>query len=141
MLLFFTNLSLMEFQSRYLALFLLFSVIDGFKWFLIGSLHKNIQLILEFFKVPFLVLHFAYYILMIFLMMLSVILVSMLITLLSVLSVISYLICASNYNWLLNLNLIYRTLWIGAGSGLLVSMLKKLNWFCLTSLLILVPLM
>ena len=33
MLVFFTNLSLMEFQVRYLALFLLFSVIDGFVWF------------------------------------------------------------------------------------------------------------
>ena len=31
MLVFFTNVSLMEFQVRYLALFLLFSVIDGFE--------------------------------------------------------------------------------------------------------------
>ena len=42
MLVFFTNLSLMEFQVRYLALFLLFSVIDGFEWFWMESLHKNI---------------------------------------------------------------------------------------------------
>ena len=54
-------------------LFLLFSVIDGFRWFWMGSLHKNIQLMLEFLKGPFLVLHFSYYILMNFLM-LSVIL-------------------------------------------------------------------
>ena len=33
MLVFFTNLSHMEFQVRYLALFLLFSVLDGFEWF------------------------------------------------------------------------------------------------------------
>ena len=33
MLVFFTNLGLMEFQVRYLASFLLFSVIDGFEWF------------------------------------------------------------------------------------------------------------
>ena len=33
MLVFFTNLSLMEFRDRYLALLLLFSVIDGFEWF------------------------------------------------------------------------------------------------------------
>ena len=33
MLIFFANLSLMEFQVRYLALFFLFSVIDCFKWF------------------------------------------------------------------------------------------------------------
>ena len=42
----FTNLSLMEFQVRYLAIFLLFSVIDGFDWFWMESLHKNIQLML-----------------------------------------------------------------------------------------------
>ena len=34
--------SSMEFQVRYLALFLLFSVIGGFAWFWMGSLHKNI---------------------------------------------------------------------------------------------------
>ena len=44
MLVFFTNLSLMEFQVRYLALFLLFSVIDSFKWFWMGNLCKNIQI-------------------------------------------------------------------------------------------------
>ena len=33
MLVFFTNFSIMEFQVRYMALFLLFSVIDGFEWF------------------------------------------------------------------------------------------------------------
>ena len=55
-LVFFTNLGLMEFQVRYLALFLLFSVKDGFEWFWMGSLHKNIQLILEFLKVPSMVL-------------------------------------------------------------------------------------
>ena len=39
----FTNLSLMEFHVRYLALFFLFSAIDGFKWFQMESIHKNIQ--------------------------------------------------------------------------------------------------
>ena len=33
MLVFFTNLCLMEFQVKYLDLFLLSTVIDGFKWF------------------------------------------------------------------------------------------------------------
>ena len=47
LLVFFTNLSLMEFQVRYLALFLLFSVTDSFKWFWMRSLHKNIQLMLD----------------------------------------------------------------------------------------------
>ena len=72
-----------EFQGRYLALFLLFSIIDGFEWFWMGSLHKNIQLILEFLKGPFLALHFSHYTLMTFLMMLSVILPSVLMILLS----------------------------------------------------------
>ena len=80
---FFTNLSLTQFQGRYFVLLLLFSVIDGFRWFWLGSLCKNIQLILDFLKAPFLVLNFSYYTLMNFLMMLSVVLLSMLMTLLS----------------------------------------------------------
>ena len=72
MLVFFIDLSLVEFQVRYLALFLLFSVIDGFEWCWMGSLHKNIQLMLEFIKAPFMVLHFSYRS-MTLLMMLSVI--------------------------------------------------------------------
>ena len=57
---------------------------------------------------------------------------------LSVLTVIRHLICGNNLNWLLNLNLIYETLWTGEGSGLLISTLGKLNWFCFTGLIILV---
>ena len=115
MLVIFTNLSLMEFQVIYLALFLLFSVIDGFEWFRMGSLLKNIQLMLEFLKAPFLVLHVPFYTLMTFLML-----------------------CDNNFSWLLKLNLIYETLWTGARSGLLSSMLGKLNWFRLTCLVTLV---
>ena len=48
-----------------------------------GSIHKNIQLMLELLKDPFLVLHFSYYTLMTFLTMLSVILLSMLMIILS----------------------------------------------------------
>ena len=92
---------------------------------------------LEFLKAPFLVLHFSCYILMTFLTMLSVILLSMLMILHSILSVIRHLICGNTLNWLLYLNLIYKTLWAWAKSGLL-SMLRKLNWFHLTSLIILV---
>ena len=62
----------MEFQVRYVVLFLLFSVIDDFEWLWMGSLHKNNQFMLEFPKGPFLVLNFSYYTLMTFLMMLSV---------------------------------------------------------------------
>ena len=45
-------------------------------WFRMGSLHKNIQLMLEFPKSPFLVLQFSYYTLMAFVMMLSLIMLS-----------------------------------------------------------------
>ena len=79
--------------------------------------------------------------LMTFLLMLSVILLSILMILLSILSVIRLLICGNNLNWLLNLNLIYETLWTGARSGLLISMLRKLNWFPLASLITLILLM
>ena len=51
------------------------------------------------------------------------------------LNVIRYLICGSNLNWLLKLNLIYETLWTWAGIGLLISMLGNLNWFHLTGLI------
>ena len=74
MTVYFSNLSLTELQVRYLALFLLFSVIDGFEWFWMESLYKNIQLMLGFLKPPFLDLHVLCYTLMTFLMMLSVIL-------------------------------------------------------------------
>ena len=69
------------------------SVIDDFEWFWMESLHKNIQLMREFLKAPFLVLHFAYYTLMTFLMILSVILQSMLMILLiyyMLLSILSF---------------------------------------------------
>ena len=75
-----------------MALFVLFSVIDGSEWFWMESLHKNIQLMLTLHKAPFSVLHFSYYTLMTFRTMLSVILLSMLMILLSIQSVIRYLI-------------------------------------------------
>ena len=141
MLVFFTNVSLMEFQVRYLVLFLLFSVIDGCEWFWMESLHKNIQLMMEFLKGPLLVLHFSCCILMTFLMMLSVILLSMLMILLSILSVIRHMMCGNNLNWLLNFNLIYETLGTGVRSGLLILMLGKLSWFRLTGLITMLLLM
>ena len=118
-----------------------FSVIDDFEWFWKESLRKNIQLMWEFLKAPFLVLHFSYYTLMTFLMVLSVILLSMLMILLSIISVIGHLICGNNLNWLLNLNLIYETWWTGVRSDLLISMLGKLSWFHLTGLITMVLLM
>ena len=128
-------------SGQIFALFLLFSVIDSFEWFWMESLHKNIQLMVELLKPPFLVLHFSCYTLMTFLTMLSLILLSMLMILLFILSVIRHLICDSNLNWLLNLNLIYETLWTGVRSGLLISMLRKISWFCLTGLKTMVLLM
>ena len=66
---------------------------DDFEWFWMEIVHKNIQLMWEFLKALFLVLHFSYYTLVIFLTMLSVILLSLLMILLSILSVIGQLIC------------------------------------------------
>ena len=48
----------------------IFSVIENFKLFWMENLHKNIQLMLEFLKALFLVLHFSCYTLMTFLMIL-----------------------------------------------------------------------
>ena len=84
-----------DIRVRYLALFLLFSVIDGFEWFWMESLLKNNQLMLEFLKSPFLVLLFSCCVLMTFLMMISVILLSMLMIILSILSVIGHLSVAT----------------------------------------------
>ena len=96
MLMLFTNLHVMEFQIIYLTFFSFFSLMDCFRWFWMGSLHKNIQLMLEFLKAPFLVLHFSYYTLMAFLMLISVLLLFMLTILLFPPKVIRYLICGNN---------------------------------------------
>ena len=109
-LVFFTKLKLMRFQVRYLDLFRIFSVKDGFEWLWMGSVRKNVQLMLMFLKAPFLVPHFSYSTSMTLLILSSVILLSMLMIQLSVLSVNRCLICSSNQSWLLNLNLTYETL-------------------------------
>ena len=70
-------------------------------------------------------------------MMLLVILLSMSV-IYSTLSVMRHQIHGNNCHLHLNLNLNYVTLWIGARSGLLISMLEKLNLFCLISLITLV---
>ena len=59
----------------------------------------------------------------------------MLMMLLSTLIVIMYLIFGNNERWLVNLNLIYETLWTGSGSGLLISMLEKFGLFSLSDLI------
>ena len=69
-------------------------------------------------------------------LMLSVILLFMLMILFSTLSVIRHLIYGTKKNRLLNLNMIYKTLCgTGVGRGLLTSMLEKLNFFHVTSLI------
>ena len=101
---------------------------------------------LEFLKAPFSVLHFSYYTLMTFLMMLYVTLLSKLMMLLCIISVIRHLICGNRSDricrsWLAKLNLICQTLWNGAVSDLLISLLEELNWFRFTSLITLVLLL
>ena len=61
--------------------------------------------------------------------------VFMLMILLSNLSVIWQLTTGNNYRWPLNLNWMYETLWNMGVSELLISILKKINLFCLTSLI------
>ena len=90
-LVFFTNVTLIEFQIGYSALFCLFSVTDGFRWFWLVSLRKRI-LHSRSYTFP------TIYPLLTFLVMLSVILLSMLMILLSTLSVIRYLICDNNWD-------------------------------------------
>ena len=102
-----------------------------------GSLPKNIQLMLEFLKSTFIVIHLSYYNDLFHfsyyptndLMILSLILLSMLMLmiLLSALNVIMHLICGHNQNWLLNLNLIYDTMWTATEGGSLISVLEKIN--------------
>ena len=67
-----------------------------FRWFWMGRLYKNIHLMLDFLKAPFLVLYFFFFTLMTFFMMLSLILLSMLMILLSRVSLIRHLFFGDN---------------------------------------------
>ena len=97
---------------------------------------------LESLRAVFLVLLFSYYTLMNFMMMLSVKLLFILMMLLSAPIVIKHLLCSSNQNWTLNLNVTYyETLQTGAGNDLLISMLEKISLFHFTSFITLMLLM
>ena len=102
-----------------------------------GSLNKDIQLMVAFLKAPFLALHHSSC--YTFDLPGDVICnIAIYADYTTILSVIRHLICGKNLNWLLNLNLIYETLWTGVRSGLLISVLGKLSWFHLTGLITMV---
>ena len=128
---------LMEFQVKYLVVFLLFSVIECFKWFWMESLHKNIQLLLEFLKGGFLVLHFSHYTLITFLPYFLVIC-----------DIAFYADDTTQYSKCDQASDLWQQLELVAElesdlcdtvdwvkSALLISMLGNLSWFCLTSLI------
>ena len=135
MLVFFINLNLRDFQVKFLALFLLFTVIDGFEWFWMESLLKNFQLMLEFLKAPF--LGPTPFLLYINDLNDNVICDTVIYANDTTLSVIRHLICGNNLNWSLNLNL-NKILWTWVRSGLLISVLGKLSWFRLMGLITMV---
>ena len=89
---------------RHLALFLLFSIIGSFELLWVENLHNNLQLMLEFLETSFLILHFSYHALTIFLKMLSLILLSMQMILLTIVLVIRHLICGNNLKLLVDFN-------------------------------------
>ena len=118
-----------------------FCVFHSNRWFqmiLDGKPCKIIQSLPEF-KASFLALHFSYYTFIIFLTMLSVVFLCRLMMLFFILNDMRHLIFGKN--WLLNLNLTYKKMQTGAGSGLLITMLEKRNFSCLMGLLFLVLLM
>ena len=134
MVVFRTNLSLIKFQVRCLVVFF-FLVIDGFVWFWMESLYKNILLMLEFLKAPFFVLHFSCY------------------TLMTWWCYVWYCYLCWQYYSLSGIWFV-ATAWIGfwtwiwstrhwaeVRSGLLISMLGKLNWFYFMCLITMVLLM
>ena len=91
------------------------------------SLHNNIQLMLEFLKAPFLVLHFSYYTMTHFLLVLSVIWLSMLMILPSTLIVTRPTTRTTRiglWTWIW----FTRHWWLDNRSGLLISMMEKFSW-------------
>ena len=118
MLVFLTNLSLVELQARNLTLFLIF---HSNSWLKVVLDEKFLQ---EYpvkttlpSKAPSLFLHFSCCTLMTFLMMLSVMLLSMMMILHSTVNMIRHLTCGNIYSCSLIFNLTYGKLWTRARSG------------------------
>ena len=108
--------------------------IDGFEWFWMVSLHKNIQLMQKFLKAPFLVLHFSYYILITFC------------------DIAIYADDTTPFSECNQASDLWQQLELASGlesdlpdtgvrSSLFISMLGKLSWFGLTNLITMVLLM
>ena len=95
-----------------------------------GSPLKNIQLMLEFLRAPFLVL----WCFLLYINDLPDDVICDIAIYADDTTLYSILLYTSLFS-ILNLNLIYETLWTGVRSGLLISVLEKLSWFRLTSLI------
>ena len=136
MLVFFTNISLMELYVRYLALLLLFSVIGSFGFYWKRNLQRIFKLILASLK-GFILGPAC------FLLYINDLHVICNIGIYAD-DTIRYSKCeqASDLWQLLELAWIWSTRhWTGAGSGWVISMMEKLNYFRLTCFITLVLLM
>ena len=117
------------FQVGDLVLFCLISVIDVFEQLLMGTLYKNIQCMLVFLQALVLVLDFPYYISMTFLTLSIAAIYADGTTLYSKCNLRPYLWRQLELASELESDL----LWTGAGKGLFISILEKINLFHLTS--------
>ena len=115
MLVFHTKLGIMRFPVSFSVLLFHFSVLDEFGRACKLSFRKNAQLIMAFHRSPFSVLLFLRYTISTVFLMLHAIWQFMLMILLSTVNVIRLLICGNSSSWLLNLNLICKT--VGNGLG------------------------
>ena len=115
----------------------LYSVVNGFEWVWMGSLCMNIQLMLEFLKALFLVLLFSYNKFMSFLMTLYVILVFMLVHY-SLPFCLKYDLVSDVQRKVELASELKSDLTRGCRpvrNWRLTSIIKKLNFFCLTGLI------
>ena len=112
-----------------MTLFHLCSVIDGFCWFCMRLLCNNIQLMLVFLNAPWLIVHFAHYALMTPLMLCAISIYADNTMFCSKCKQVSDL-----WKELELLSELEFDLRDTVDRGLLISMLEKINPFCLTCL-------